>query len=157
MCRNSSIIFTRARLRDPMIEHKLSIVMETCQWLSVLDDGEIIAEGIPPRWRRTQLLSKRIWEPEMSAVLSVEDLSTRHGGGFEARECFAECSGGRARLHPWRERRRQDFAPQHNRRDLSPMLGHIRFLGREIGGMPSHNVAKGGLALAPQTIPSSSC
>lgn len=30
-----------------MIEHKLGIVMETCQWLSVLDDGEIIAEGNP--------------------------------------------------------------------------------------------------------------
>ncbi len=30
-----------------LIEHKLSVVMKSCQWLSVLDDGEIIAEGVP--------------------------------------------------------------------------------------------------------------
>ena len=30
-----------------LIEHKLSVVMKTCQKLSVLDDGEIIAEGEP--------------------------------------------------------------------------------------------------------------
>lgn len=89
----------------------------------------------------------------MSAVLSVEDLSTRHGGGLKLANvslnvqeselvCILGANGaGKSSLL-------NTIAGIYR-----PLMGHIRLLGREIGGMPSHRVAKGGLALAPQDHP----
>jgi branched-chain amino acid transport system ATP-binding protein len=89
----------------------------------------------------------------MATVLSVKDLSTRHGGGLKLAGVSLEVAEGElvcilGANGAGKTSLLNTIAGVHR-----PMLGAIEFLGRDIGGVPAHRVAQRGLVLAPQNHP----
>jgi branched-chain amino acid transport system ATP-binding protein len=89
----------------------------------------------------------------MTAVLSVEDLSTRHGGGLKLGNVSLDVHQGELVCILGANGAGKTSLLSTIAGIYRPMLGRIRFLGRDIGGLASHKVAQGGLALAPQNHP----
>jgi len=144
-----------------LIEHHMSVVNEVCDYVTVLDEGKIIAEGTPDAVKRNPRVieaylgsSKEMavapGKPDENVTLRVEHLHAGygasrvlHGVNFEVRTGSVVALIGANGAGKTTIMRAVSGM-------LKPAMGRILLDGREIQHLPASRIARLGLAHAPE-------
>ena len=149
-----------------LVEHDMSLVMEVCHLVHVLNLGAVIATGEPPPCSTTRRCSTPTWAParrrprERGNPAPVEPRRWP-SPARAARPGPATTASGAARRRPgraarWRaspartERGRQVDHPAGGRRLLPATSGDVMMAGRRVNGARPEDLARFGLCLIPE-------
>ena len=139
-----------------IIEHNMDMVMRICRPIIVMAQGRVIFEGDPDgRARRSAACSTPIWG------MSPRERRRRPLRPQRRRRIRARAPGRARRLGGCRERRdRHDHRPERRRQIHLPQGAggadrvrrrNCRYDGRDVSGLPAHEMVRVGIGFVPQT------
>ena len=137
-----------------LVEHDLDVVMRVSDTVVVMNEGRVIASGLPAAVRSRSPRRRRL--PRDAAVsaplLEVEGLEAGYGDALVLHGVSLRAASGRARVHRRPQRSRQvDAAEDGLRARPAGARAAIRLAGEEIGGRAARPARRAaGLNLVPQ-------
>jgi branched-chain amino acid transport system permease protein len=144
-----------------LIEHHMSVVNEVCDFVTVLDEGRVIAEGLPDEVRRnprvieaylgdsreTAVSSRKL---EGEALLRVEHLHAGYGASRVLHGISFEVKPGSVVALIGANGAGKTTAMRAVSGMLKPAGGRILLEGREVQHLPAARIARLGMAHTPE-------
>ncbi len=144
-----------------LIEHHMSVVNEVCDFVTVLDEGKIIAEGVPDEIKRNPRVieaylgsSKEIsfapGKPGENVTLRVEQLHAGYGASRVLHGVSFEVKSGSVVALIGANGAGKTTTMRAVSGMLKPAGGRILLDGHEVQDLPASRIARLGLAHAPE-------
>lgn len=143
-----------------MVEHNMKVVADICDTITVLQRGEILAEGPYAEVSANPRCAKRTWERKMNdktparSMLEIRDLHAWYGEshilhGIDLDVKAGECITLLGRNGAGRSSTLKSVLGTVGRRS-----GSIKVQGQETIGLPPHKIARQGIGYCPKSAAS---